>query len=62
VTGEDEQQATSDLEGAGFVVQTTDRPVGDQTQDGVVQDQRPAGGTQASSGSTVTIGVGRFSG
>jgi beta-lactam-binding protein with PASTA domain len=62
VTGEDEQQATSDLEDAGFVVQSTDRPVDDETQDGVVQSQRPAGGGQASSGSTVTIVVGRFSG
>ena len=62
VTGEDEQQATSDLENAGFQVQTVDQPVTDQTQDGIVQDQRPAGGTRASSGATVTITVGRFSG
>jgi serine/threonine-protein kinase len=61
VTGEDEQQATSDLESAGFTVNTTDRTVSDQTQDGIVLDEHPAGGTQAPSGSTVTIVVGRFS-
>jgi hypothetical protein len=34
--------------------------VADPTQDNVVQDQDPAGGTDAPNGSTVTIFVGEF--
>ena len=58
VVGSTQQQATSDLRGAGFkvVVRTVD--VDDPTQDAVVTEQDTQG--QAPKGSTVTITVGRF--
>ncbi|MGI8421663.1 MAG: PASTA domain-containing protein, partial [Gaiellaceae bacterium] len=62
VTSQDEASATQALENAGFVVQSIDEPVTDQSQDGTVVDEQPGGGTQAPSGSQVTIYVGRFSG
>jgi serine/threonine-protein kinase len=62
VTGQDETTATSTLQSAGFVVEVIDQPTTDQTQDGIVLDEQPAGGTRAPRGSVVTIYVGRFSG
>jgi serine/threonine-protein kinase len=62
VTGEDEGTATSDLESAGFQVQVVDQQTADASQDGIVLDQDPAGGSQAPAGATVTIVVGRSSG
>jgi eukaryotic-like serine/threonine-protein kinase len=55
--GMDEQSATFSLEDAGYRVRVRNRPVTDPSQDGVVVQQIPAGGTRRS-GSTVTIIVG----
>jgi beta-lactam-binding protein with PASTA domain len=44
------------------VVEVIDQPTTDQTEDGIVLDEQPAGGTRAPRGSVVTIYVGRFSG
>jgi eukaryotic-like serine/threonine-protein kinase len=62
VVGEDKDSAKSDLQSAGFKVSTVDQPTGDQGQDGMVVDQSPPAGTNASANSTVTIYVGRFHG
>jgi serine/threonine-protein kinase len=62
VVGQDESTATSTLQGAGFVVEVIDQPTTDQTQDGIVVDEQPPGGSRAPRGSVVTIYVGRFSG
>jgi serine/threonine-protein kinase len=62
VVGEDQQTATADLRAAGFAVQVFTTPVTDQTQNGLVVDQQPEGGTQAPTGSQITIYVGQFSG
>ena len=62
VAGQDEATATTTLQNAGFVVEVIDQPTTDQTQDGIVLDEQPAGGTRAPRGSVVTIYVGRFSG
>jgi serine/threonine-protein kinase len=60
VVGEQKQTAKSDLQAAGFHVNVQTVPVADPTQDNVVQDQDPAGGSNAPKGSTVTIFVGQF--
>ena len=54
VVGDDEATATNTLEGQGFTVrvQTT------SGEDGVVQSQSPAAGTQVDEGSRITIFVG----
>jgi len=57
VVGKDSDDATSDLEDAGFAVQVETAPVTSGRQDGTVLAQSPAGGT-AAEGSTVTITVG----
>ena len=62
VVGEDEATARSDLESAGFQVQVVEQETADPSQDGIVIDQDPAGGTQAPQGATVTIVVGRSPG
>ena len=62
VVGQDEATATTTLQNAGFVVEVIDQPTTDQTQDGIVVDEQPAGGTRAPRGSVITIYVGRFSG
>jgi serine/threonine-protein kinase len=62
VLGQDEATATTTLQNAGFVVEVIDQPTTDQTQDGIVVDEQPAGGTRAPRGSVITIYVGRFSG
>jgi PASTA domain-containing protein len=62
VVGEDEATAVSDLETAGFAVDTVGEPTGDPGQDGIVLDQDPNGGATAAGSSTVTIHVGRYSG
>ena len=38
-----------------------DSPTTDQSQNGMVVDEQPSGGTQAAKGSTVTISIGRYS-
>jgi serine/threonine-protein kinase len=61
VVGQTSQQAVSALEAAGFQVNeqyTQTGPVGDN----IVQSQNPAGNSQATRGSTVTIVIGQQSG
>jgi beta-lactam-binding protein with PASTA domain/predicted Ser/Thr protein kinase len=60
VVGEQKETAQDDLKNAGFKVKVQTVTVSDPTQDNVVQDQNPAGGTSATEGSTVTIFVGKF--
>src|ERR687888_327981 len=60
VTNQDEDSATSTLEGAGFKVSVNRQDVNDPGLDGIVLSQNPTGGTRADQGSTVTITVGRF--
>jgi eukaryotic-like serine/threonine-protein kinase len=60
VTNQDEDSATSTLEGAGFKVTVNREDVNDPGLDGIVLSQDPSGGTRAPHGSTVTITVGRF--
>jgi serine/threonine-protein kinase len=60
VVGKDKNEAKQELQDAGFKVDMQDVPVSDPTQNNVVQDQDPEGGTNAPSGSTVTIFVGKF--
>jgi eukaryotic-like serine/threonine-protein kinase len=60
VVGQQSEAAEDDLQDAGFQVNVETVPVTDPTQDNVVQDQDPDGGSQATSGSTVTIFVGEF--
>jgi eukaryotic-like serine/threonine-protein kinase len=60
VVGEQKETAKADLQAAGFHVNVQTVPVADPTQDNVVQDQSPAGGSDAPNGSTVTIFVGQF--
>ena len=57
--GEDEASAISDIQSAGFTVSVDRVNVSDESQDGTVVSQNPSGGS-APSGSTVTIGVGRY--
>jgi len=60
VVGKDKNEAKQELQDAGFKVDMQDVPVSDPTQNNVVQDQDPEGGSNAPSGSTVTIFVGKF--
>jgi beta-lactam-binding protein with PASTA domain len=58
VIGQDQQTATSMLQGAGFQVQVIMVPPPDPSQSGNVVDEAPSGGSRAPKGSTVTIYVG----
>jgi serine/threonine-protein kinase len=60
VTNQDQDSATSTLEGAGFKVSVQQQDVNDPGLDGIVLSQNPTGGTKAPQGSTVTITVGHF--
>jgi len=60
LTGQSASEAQDTLAAAGLVARTTFRDVTDQTQDGIVLDQRPAGGTQVKQGAPVRLFVGRF--
>jgi serine/threonine-protein kinase len=62
VTNQDEPTARALLEGSGFKVKETKEIVNDPGEDGIVVDQSPTGGTNAPSGSTVMIVVGRYPG
>ena len=62
VVGEDEASASSDLSAAGFTVHSIDRTASGSGEDGMVVDEQPSGGSNASRGSAVTIYVGRYSG
>src|SRR5256714_1465071 len=58
VVGQDQQTATNTLQNAGFQVQVIAVPASDSSQNGVVVDEQPSGGTRAPDGSAVTIYVG----
>jgi beta-lactam-binding protein with PASTA domain/tRNA A-37 threonylcarbamoyl transferase component Bud32 len=60
VVGQQSEAAEDDLQNVGFEVNVETVTVTDPTQDNVVQDQDPDAGSQAASGSTVTIFVGEF--
>jgi beta-lactam-binding protein with PASTA domain len=62
VTNQDEQTAKTILTGSGFKVSVTRQAVTDPSEQGIVLDQRPAGGTNAPAESTVTIVVGNYVG
>ena len=62
VVGQDQQTAMTTLQQAGFTVQVLLVPVTDPSQNGIVMDEQPAGGTSAPVGSTVTIYVGQTGG
>jgi eukaryotic-like serine/threonine-protein kinase len=62
VVGDDRQSARQTLRQAGFKVVVQEEATDDPTQDGLVVDQDPTGGTQAEPGSTVTIVVAQFEG
>jgi beta-lactam-binding protein with PASTA domain/tRNA A-37 threonylcarbamoyl transferase component Bud32 len=62
VTSLSQNDAVAQLRASGFRVRIVAQEVADPNQEGIVQTQDPAGGTQAPPGSTVTIAVGRFSG
>jgi eukaryotic-like serine/threonine-protein kinase len=58
--GQEKQVASDDLKANGFKVKIVNVAVSDPGQDNIVQDQDPSGGSQAPSGSTITIFVGKF--
>jgi eukaryotic-like serine/threonine-protein kinase len=62
VTSLSQSDAQATLRASGFRVRIVPQDVTDPNQEGIVQTQDPAGGTQAPPGSTVTIAVGRFTG
>jgi serine/threonine-protein kinase len=62
VTNQDEVTARTLLTGSGFKVKVTRQAVTDPSEQGIVLDQRPTGGSNAPAGSTVTIVVGNYTG
>jgi beta-lactam-binding protein with PASTA domain/tRNA A-37 threonylcarbamoyl transferase component Bud32 len=58
--GQDKQVAMDDLRANGFKVHAENVACGDPNQDNIVQDQDPAGGSDAPTGSTVNISVCKF--
>jgi beta-lactam-binding protein with PASTA domain len=60
VAGLTPQEATTRLQDAGFEVQRLTQKVSSRSQDGVVVDVQPVGGSTVPDGTTVTIYVGRF--
>ena len=58
--GQDKQVAIDDLKANGFKVDVQNVACGDPNQDNIVQDQDPAGGSDAPTGSTVNISVCKF--
>ena len=60
VVGLDEVAARSELQAAGFRVQTVEEPTAEPTDDGIVLRQNPRGGASRARGSVVTVTVGRF--
>jgi len=61
VVGQDQATAATNLESAGFKVVVLNRPVTNQSKDGLVVDEQPRGGSGIPAGSQVTVFVGRFS-
>jgi eukaryotic-like serine/threonine-protein kinase len=62
VRNQDETTAKELLRGSGFKVNVVPQDVTDPSEAGIVLDQQPAGGSNAASGATVTIFVGRYTG
>ncbi len=60
VEGLGEDEAVAAITGAGFEVDIETVAVNNENQDGIVQDQSPAGNADAEPGSTVTIVVGEL--
>jgi beta-lactam-binding protein with PASTA domain len=60
VVGLDEVTARSELEAAGFRVETVEEPTAEPTDDGIVLRQSPRGGASRATGSVVTVTVARF--
>jgi beta-lactam-binding protein with PASTA domain/tRNA A-37 threonylcarbamoyl transferase component Bud32 len=58
--GQDKQVAIDDLKANGFKVDVQNVVCGDPNQDNIVQNQDPAGGSDAPTGSTVNIFVCKF--
>ena len=58
--GQDKQVAIDDLKANGFKVNAQNVACGDPNQDNIVQDQDPAGGSDAPTGGTVNIFVCKF--
>ena len=62
VSNQDEPTAKSILTGSGFKVKVVRQPVTDPSEQGIVLQQSPLGGSNAPAGSTVTITVGNYNG
>jgi beta-lactam-binding protein with PASTA domain/predicted Ser/Thr protein kinase len=60
VVGLSQQDALNQLRADGLKGSVRERDVDDESQDGVVLEQRPSGDTSVDSGSTVVLIVGRF--
>jgi eukaryotic-like serine/threonine-protein kinase len=60
LAGDTQAQAQSVLAGVALAPSFTTTPVTDPSQDGLVQSQNPAAGTQATEGSTVQVVVGAY--
>ncbi|HEY5058975.1 MAG TPA: Stk1 family PASTA domain-containing Ser/Thr kinase [Gaiellaceae bacterium] len=60
VTNEDVSSATNELDTAGFRPRIIYQSVTDPSQDGVVLDEEPQGGTQAAPNSVIRLTVGRI--
>jgi eukaryotic-like serine/threonine-protein kinase len=60
LVGQPASDAIDALSSAGFQPRESMRPVTDQTQDGVVLEQRPVAGAKVAKGSPVRIFVGQF--
>jgi eukaryotic-like serine/threonine-protein kinase len=60
LVGNTQAQAQSALSAAGLTPSFTTTPVTDPSQDGLVQSQNPASGSQAAKGSTVQVVVGAY--
>ena len=60
VIGLDEQSARAQLEAAGFSVQVTEEVTTDPTQDGMVINQAPAGGSKGEKAGTITLTIARL--
>jgi len=60
VTGMTQDDATNQLQGAGFEVTVIEVSTKHKQEDGIVLDQHPKGGAKAPQGSAVEIDVGKF--
>jgi beta-lactam-binding protein with PASTA domain len=60
VVGQDQATAANNIKSAGFKIVVLNRPVTNQSKDGIVVDEQPRGGSGIPAGLQVTIFVGRF--